>query len=54
MPVREQQFLSCFLSLEKGASPLIAAAKTGNIEMCKFLLDKGADVNRGGFVSKIM
>ena len=54
MPVREQQFLSCFLSLEKGATPLTAAVKTNNIEMCKFLLDKGADVNLGGIVSKIM
>ena len=54
LPVREQQFLSCFLSLEKGATPLTTAAKTGNIEVCEFLLDKGADVNLGDVVSKSM
>ena len=32
----------------------MAAAETGNIEMCEVLLDKGANVNGGDFVSKIM
>ena len=50
LPVRKQQFLSCFPSLEWAWTPLSAAAKTGNIEMCEFLLDEGADVN---LVSKV-
>ena len=33
-------------------TPLTAAVRTGNIAMCKFLLDKGADVNVGDIVSK--
>ena len=30
----------------------MAAVKTENIEMSKFLLDKGADVTKGDVVSK--
>ena len=29
-------------------TPLTAAVKTGKIEMCEFLLEKGADVNLAG------
>ena len=52
--VIEQLFLSCFLLLQQDETPLTAAVKTGNFEMCEFLLDKEADVNRGGLVSKTM
>ena len=54
LPVREQQFLSCFLLLQPGNTPLTAAVKTGNIEMCSFLLEKEADINLGGSVSTTM
>ena len=54
LPVREQQFLSCSLLLQCSDTPLIAAVKTGNIEICELLLDKEADVNHGGIVSKSM
>ena len=54
LPVREQQFLSCFLSLQLRWTPLTAAVKTGNIEICQLLLEKEADVNVGGIVSKTM
>ena len=54
LPVREQQFLSCFLLLQWNETPLTAAVKSGNIEMCKVLLDKKADVNLCGIVSTTM
>lgn len=35
--------------------PLVSAAKNGNIEMCKYLLDKGADVDiQDGFSTAII
>lgn len=37
------------------APPLICAAKNGNIEICKYLLEQGADVNiQDGFSSAIL
>ena len=39
------------LVLQRGQSPLIKASSNGRKEICRLLLDRGADVNRTDEVS---
>jgi ankyrin repeat protein len=40
-----------YFNLQWGRTPLLDAAQEGHTEVCKLLLEKGADVNRGDNVS---
>jgi ankyrin repeat protein len=39
---------------QDGATPLYVAAQNGHLEVCKMLLDKGADVGKGMNVSTVV
>jgi ankyrin repeat protein len=39
---------------QDGATPLYASAQNGHLEVCKLLLDKGADVNKANNVSTVV
>lgn len=41
------------LSLQYGETPLMRASHEGDLEIVKLLLDRGAEVNMLGWVSKI-
>ena len=44
--------LSCFLSSQEGATPLIMAAQEGDSEVVSFLLDNGAHVEAANEVRR--
>jgi ankyrin repeat protein len=53
-PLIYSPILVCDLIRQNGNTPLWVAAQNGHLEVCKVLLDKGADVNKANNVSIVV